>query len=142
VSTSAANEGQPEADKLAIKIAELISHAVISAAEDLGLDARDPKERFLLLCMLAWGLYGGRSRGRAKEWTDEKYLQLLTDVNEIQSKRPELIERAVCDLLIKGKWKHDRHAKTTRTLLRQLQEAKRHRDRKVKIADILSELTT
>jgi hypothetical protein len=110
------------------QLAGLLVRNVTYAAEQLGLDLDDPKDRLWLLMMLATAVFGAKPRGRKKEWDDERYAQLLADVDQIKRTRPDLrTEALICQELIRGKSKLARYAieKSPSTLRRKLQDAKR-----------------
>ena len=141
-STGSTESEDPKIDLLAGNILEKLSRSVVLAAEQLGLETEDPKDRLWLLGILAWGFYGGKSGGRPKKWNEEKYSQLLADIKEKKEKNPELDEFSLCKEVIKDRSKLDRYDKATgKTLLRQLQEAKLRESRDAKAARILTELT-
>jgi hypothetical protein len=130
--------GTNNTDKL--RLAELISGPLVHAGEQLGLDAANPQDRFWLLGMLAWAIYGATPRGRKKEWLDETYGQLLADVEKVKEQKRDLTEALICKELIMGRLKMERYAtKNAATLLRNLQQAKIVRNRAVKQEEIIKD---
>jgi hypothetical protein len=128
---------QANASELPLAIAQSLSRSVIIAAEKLGLDPLIHEERLWLLAMLAWSIYGAKNRGRAKAWVTQTHAQLLADVEEIRRKRPDLkSEEAICKELRKAE--PDRYAdREFSTIRRQLQHAKKLKDRDIKEAELL-----
>lgn len=134
-------------DEVISKLIDVLSRPIVKAAEKLDLDVKDPTDRQLLMCMLAWSIYGGKGPGRGKTWVDDKQRQLLTDFETVRLGNPLLKgEEEICKLLCSRKSNFSQYqGLKPPTLRRRLQEAKKsHRldQEEAKVKKLLSPTPT
>jgi len=95
-----------------------------TAFKEAGLNFRNEMDRLVVLVVLASAVYRGRGPGQPKRWSRRRLQRLRSDVARIQAKYPKEKELACCKRLKKESGKR-RYDLNPRTLLRQLQTAKR-----------------
>jgi hypothetical protein len=113
--------------KTLTQLREILAKPIAVAAERAGLDLNEELDREVLLCMLAFSIYGGKRPGRERSWDDEKLKQLHADVDATRLVNPSLqTEAQVCKHLCSRKANFPHYqVLTLRTLLRRLQDAKK-----------------
>jgi hypothetical protein len=107
-------------------IRELLVRAIATAAERADLNVEDELDREILICMLAFAIYGGKGPGREKSWDDGRLNQLLADYDVARLGNPNLkTEEDVCKYLCSRKSGFPQyHTLQFPTLRRRLQDAK------------------
>jgi hypothetical protein len=113
--------------KTRTKLLELLIKPIAVAAERAGLDLNKELDREILLCMLAFSIYGGKGPGRERSWDDERLKQLYSDVDAVRRGDPSLqTEEQICKHLCSRKSNFPHYQKLEpRTLRRRLQDAKK-----------------
>jgi hypothetical protein len=130
------NRARGKQDSKKQQLAELLVAPVRHAADQIGLDVSVSGDRFWLLWALAWAVYGAKRPGRANKWLSDSYKQLLADCASVKEQKPALTEAAICKQLVSGPLKLERYAQfEPKTILRQLQEAKKRRSGDQKFID-------
>ncbi len=114
-------------DGIISELRDALTRPIVRAAEKANLDVDDELDKQILMCMLAWSIYGGKGPGRGKTWVDDKQRQLMTDFEAVRLDSPNLKgEEAVCKILCSRKSNFPQYqGLTPRTLRRRLQEAKK-----------------
>jgi hypothetical protein len=112
-------------DEVVSELREILSRPIVRAAEKANLDVDDQLDRQILMCMLAWSIYGGKGPGRGKMWSDNKLKQLLIDFETVRLTNPDQKEEEICKFLCSRKSNFDQYqALKPATLRRRLQDAK------------------
>jgi len=99
--------------------------AISAAFDAFALDRKNPYNWRFLIGLLAYAHFGDpRRRGREKEWTSERYCQLLEDIDRLKSRNARLSDSKACELLKKGEYKARYQKQTPGRLLGALKEAR------------------
>lgn len=113
-------------DKVISELRDVLTRPIVRAAEKANLDVADQLDMQVLMCTLAWSIYGGKGPGRGKTWVGEKQRQLLMDFEAVRRDSPNLKgEEAICKILCSRKSNFSQYqGLNQRTLRRRLQDAK------------------
>jgi hypothetical protein len=99
--------------------------AITAAFRAFKLDSKNPFNWRLLVGLLAYAHFGDpRRRGREKEWTSERYCQLLEDIDRLKSRNGRLSDSKACELLKKGEFRTRYQKQTSGRLRGALKEAR------------------
>jgi hypothetical protein len=91
------------------------------------LDPKDPLDREALLRFFAAAHFPSsqKSRGRKKQWSDQRLCRLLSDFDQIKESRPSFSDSNICEQ-IKKRFP-DRYPMTAAAIRRKLQDARSSR---------------
>ena len=112
--------------------------AIRAAFDAFKLDRKNPFNWRLMIGLLAYTHFGDpRRRGREKEWTTQRYCQLLEDIDRLKWRNARLSDTKACELLKKGKFKA-RYEKQTPGRLRGVLQEARNPHKNVVLASFIS----
>jgi hypothetical protein len=106
------------------KLARALTRPLERAFSKAGLDIDNDAHWKQLLIWFAWAHFGARGPGAPKKWTPRRLRRLLSDVDEIRGKLPNLTELEYCKRLIKDNDLYKPYQEKSSTLRRALQNAK------------------
>jgi hypothetical protein len=78
------------------------NYSLKQAFEAADIDPRDPSAPEILLRLLAKAIFpqGKTTRGRKRQWTPERWTQLLSDYDQVKSDHPSVTDQRICAKLI------------------------------------------